>query len=75
MKFENFKKKVADLIMSAHPGENLDIRNGSKLFKVLRSDLLAKEKATQKLAEASLEIEKLKEAQGILLSARHKPSI
>ena len=75
MKFENFKKKVADLIMSAHPGENLDIRNGSKLFKVLRGDLLAKEEATTKLAEAQLEISKLREAQGILLSARHKPSL
>ena len=35
MKFENFKKKVTDLIMEAHPDEHLDIRNGSKLFRTL----------------------------------------
>ena len=43
MKFENFKKKVTEVIIAAHPGENLDIRNGSKLFKTLQSDLLAKQ--------------------------------
>ena len=43
MKFDNFKKKVEDVIIAAHPGENLDIRNASKLFKTLQSDLVAKQ--------------------------------
>ena len=43
MKFDNFKKKVEDVIIGAHPVENLDIRNASKLFKTLQSDLVAKQ--------------------------------
>ena len=49
MKFENFKKKVTELIMEAHPGEGLDIRNGSKLFRTLQNDLLAKRDLATKL--------------------------
>ena len=61
MKFENFKKKVADLIIQAHPGEDLDIRNGSTLFQVLQSDLNARHDMAEELSTALNEIESLKD--------------
>ena len=61
MKFENFKRKVTELVMSAHPGEDLDIRNGSKLFRTLQSDLLAKRDLARQLSEAQIALEKLKD--------------
>ena len=69
MKFDNFKKKVEDVIIAAHPGENIDIRNASKLFKTLQSDLVAKQQLAEKLSEAYIEIERLSVSPGSLPSS------
>ena len=67
--------------MQAHPHENLDLRNGSKLFQTLQDDLnrfrlaqMSKKALEEKLKAAKSTIESLKENQGRLLSTRHKPS-
>jgi len=48
MKYEAFKKRLAKLLMQAHPTiDKVEYRNGSKLFSQVEKDLLG----TVKLCE------------------------
>ena len=40
MKYDTFKKKIAKMLMQAHPDTEIEHRNGSKLFTLLERDLM-----------------------------------
>lgn len=60
MKYDAFKKRIAQMLNEAHPDLDIQPRNGSKLFSALEKDLLGTMQLCKQITLQTAEISQLR---------------